>query len=85
MAQWLLQSGNLPQYTQWLQSQAPQSATPTAQQVPPAGTVALTPFGTSLAPNYSKEQERQMLEQQIQMLESQLESIRKRIEELNKQ
>ncbi|UCE10739.1 MAG: DUF5320 domain-containing protein [Candidatus Thorarchaeota archaeon] len=84
-AQWLMQSGLLPQYMQWLQSQAPQMVPPSAQpQVPPAGTPAPGPFGAPFAPAYSKEQEKQMLEQQIQMLESQLEAIRTRLEELSK-
>jgi hypothetical protein len=81
-AQWLMQSGLLPQYTQWLQSQVP----PTTQPFPPSGipsTQAPTPFGVPF-PAYTKEQEKQMLEQQVQMLEAQLESFRKRLEELNK-
>ena len=83
MAQWLMQSGLLPQYMQWLQSQAPQMVPPAAQ-VPPTGTPAPAPFGAPFAPTYSKEQEKQMLEQQVQMLESQLEAIQKRLEELSK-
>ena len=84
-AQWLMQSGLLPQYMQWLQSQATQMVPPAAQpQVPPTGTPAPGPFGTPFAPTYSKEQEKQMLEQQVQMLESQLEAIRTRLEELTK-
>jgi len=86
-AQWLVQSGLLPQYTQWLQSQAPQMVPPASQpQVPPAGTPSTpmpAPFGAPYAPTYNKEQEKQMLEQQVQMLESQLEAIRKRIEEIS--
>ena len=83
-AQWLMQSGLLPQYMQWLQSQAPQMVPPATQpQVPPSGTAPTpTPFATPFPQTYTKEQEKQMLEQQVQMLESQLEAIRKRIEEL---
>ena len=70
-AQWLVQSGLLPQYTQWLQTQT----------VPPTATQsAVPPF-----PAYTKEQEKQVLEQQVQMIEKQLEAIRKRLEELDKQ
>jgi len=74
-AQWLLQSGLLPQYMQWLQTSAPTAAPPST--VAPA---APTPF----APQLTKEQEKQMLEQQVKMLESQLEALRKRLEELSK-
>jgi hypothetical protein len=85
-AQWLMQSGMLPQYMQWLQSQAPQMAPPAMQpQVPPSGTAPAPPFATPFPPTYTKEQEKQMLEQQVQMLESQLEAIRKRIEELGEE
>ena len=69
-AQWLIQSGNLPKYTQWLKTQT----------VPPTIQATVPPFTT-----YTKEQEKQMLEQQVQMMEEQLQSIKKRIEELRKQ
>jgi hypothetical protein len=82
-----MQSGMLPQYMQWLQSQAPQMVPPTPQtQVPPTGTPfpsGQALYGSPYAPTYTEEQEKQMLEQQVQMLESQLESIRKRLEELS--
>jgi len=81
-AQWLLQSGLLPQYMQWLQTAAPTVVSPTT--TPPTGAqVTSTPFLTAFAPTYSKEQEKQMLEQQVKILESQLEALRKRIEELS--
>jgi len=76
-AQWLLQSGVLPQYMQWLQTAAPTTIQPTGAVIP-------TPFQTAFAPTYSKEQEKQMLEQQVKMLESQLEALRKRLEELSR-
>lgn len=79
-AQWLLQSGLLPQYMQYLQGAVPPASVPI---VPPSGvssTAAQTPF----VPTYSKEQEKQMLEQQLKVLETQLEAIRKRLEELGK-
>ena len=69
-AQWLIQSGLLPKYTQWLQTQA--VPTTTQSTIPPVTA-------------YTKEQEKQMLEQQVQMIEEQLQSVRKRIEELSKQ
>ena len=85
-AQWLMQSGLLPQYMQWLQSQAPQMVPPGTQpQVPPGTTVPTPPFTAPFQPIFTKEQEKQMLEQQVQMLQSQLETMRKRIEELSEQ
>ena len=80
-AQWLLQSGLLPQYMQWLQTAAPTTVpptTPAGAQTPPAQ------FPTPFAPQLTKEQEKQMLEQQVKMLESQLEALRKRLEEISK-
>jgi len=74
-AQWLIQSGLLPQFMQYLQTQAP--VTPMLPPVTPQAPVPL-------APTYSKEQEKQFLEQQVKMLESQLEALRKRLEELSK-
>jgi len=88
-AQWLLQSGLLPQYTQWLQTQVPPMAPPATQpQVPPTGTPSMpapAPFGAPYPPTYSKEQEKQMLEQQLGFLEAQLDAIRKRLEELSRE
>ena len=80
-AQWLMQSGLLPQYMQYLQTQVPPAVPPTA---PPSGAPMPTPFGAPFAPTYSKEQEKQMLAQQVTVLEGQLEAIRKRLEELSK-
>ncbi len=81
-AQWLIQSGLLPQFMQYLQTAAPPVVPPvTAPLVPPAGTqTAAAPF----APTLTKEQEKQILEQQVKMLESQLEALRKRLEEISK-
>ena len=77
-AQWLIQSGLLPQFMQYLQTAAPTA-------MPPTGTPAApTQLPASFAPQFTKEQEKQMLEQQVKMLESQLEALRKRLEELSK-
>jgi hypothetical protein len=79
-AQWIMQSGLMPQYLSYLQATAP-VAPPTA--VPPIlgpPTAATTPFAAALP----KEQERQMLEQQVNALEAQLDAIRKRLEALSK-
>ncbi len=74
-AQWLIQSGLLPQYLRQIQ--------PQSKAIPP--TIApQIPFGAPFAPTYDKEQEKTMLEQQVEMLESQLEAIKKRLEELSK-
>ena len=94
-AQWLMQSGLLPQYMQYLQTQVPQTVPPTTvpTTTPPAVQPSVatltpaptsTPFGAPFTTTYSKEQEKTMLEQQVTMLESQLEAIRKRLEELSK-
>ncbi|MEM4713626.1 MAG: DUF5320 domain-containing protein [Candidatus Bathyarchaeia archaeon] len=87
-AQWLLQNGLLPQYMQWLQTQVPPMVPLAMQPQAPASsapsTLAPIPFGTPLAPTYSKEQEKQMLEKQLGFSEAQLEAIRKRLEELSK-
>ena len=85
-AQWLMQSGLLPQYMQWLQTNVPTTVPPTT--MPPAPQTGMqttpAPFPMPFAPQFTEEQEKQMLEQQIPMLESQLEAIRKRLEELSK-
>ncbi|MDI6885516.1 MAG: DUF5320 domain-containing protein [archaeon] len=67
-AQYLAQAGLMPQFTSWLQQQAP------------AG-VPITPMGMPAMP---KEQEIAMLEAQARMLGDQLELIKKRLEELKK-
>ena len=79
-AQWIMQSGLMPQYLSYLQTTAP-VAPPTA--VPPAlGTPTAPP--TPFAPTLTTEQERQMLEQQVKALEAQLGAIRKRLDELSR-
>jgi len=83
-AQWLLQSGLLPQYMQWLQTAAPTTVPPTTTAPPTGAPVTPTLFPTTFTPTYSKEQEKQMLEQQVKMLDSQLEALRKRLEDLSK-
>jgi len=88
-AQWLMQSGLLPQFMQYLQTQVPLRVPPAPPTTPQTGTQTAptpfpAPFGGPFAPTYSKEQEKQILEQQVQMLESQLEALRKRLDELSK-
>ncbi|MEM2920913.1 MAG: DUF5320 domain-containing protein [Candidatus Bathyarchaeia archaeon] len=80
-AQWLLQSGLLPQYLAQIQPQISKT-TQTLEK-----SLIFTPisFGLPFSPVYSKEQERMMLEQQLEILESQLEVIRKRLDELRRE
>ncbi len=67
-AQYLMQTGQMPQFASWIQQQAP------------AG-ISVTPMGMPAMP---KEQEIAMLESQAKMLGDQLEQIKKRLEELKK-
>ena len=73
-AQWILQSGQLPQYMQHLQRNMPAIAS-----TDPSSNVQTTDVFT---PSYSKEQEKQMLEQQIKILKDQLDGITNRLKEL---
>ena len=88
-AQWIMQSGLMPQYLSYLQTTTPTvpptgvPPTPTAP-TPRVPTAPATPFAMPFAPTLTKEQEKQMLEQQVKALESQLGAIRKRLEELSK-
>jgi hypothetical protein len=68
-AQYLMQTGQMPQFASWMQQQAPVGPAPTAQAGMPA---------------MPKEQEIAMLESQAQMLGDQLGQIKKRLEELKK-
>ena len=86
-AQWIMQSGLLPQYLSYLQTTPPVAPTAPPTGVPPtpgAPTVPTTPFAMPFAPTLTKDHERQMLEQQVGALEAQLDAIRKRLEELSK-
>ena len=67
-AQYLTQTGQMPQFASWIQQQAPTGA-------------PVAPMGMPAMP---KEQEISMLESQAQMLGDQLEQIKKRLEELRK-
>ena len=67
-AQYLTQTGQMPQFASWMQQQAPAGA-------------PVAPMGMPAVP---KEQEISMLESQAQMLGDQLEQIKKRLEELRK-
>ena len=67
-AQYLTQTGQMPQFASWMQQQAPAGA-------------PVAPMGMPAMP---KEQEISMLESQAQMLGDQLEQLKKRLEELRK-
>ncbi|HIC93022.1 MAG TPA: hypothetical protein EYP09_02060 [Anaerolineae bacterium] len=75
-AQYLMQSGQMPQFWSWMQAQAPFRPMGGAWGWP-------TPMGAP--PAMTKEQEVQLLQGQAKMLEGQLEQIKKRIEELEKE
>jgi hypothetical protein len=72
-AQWIIQSGQLPQYLSYLKTITHK----TTDQPPPIPTVPYTP-------QLTEEQEKQMLEQQMNALQTQLDAIRRRLEELSK-
>ena len=84
-AQWLLQSGLLPQYMSYLSTMTP-AVPPTGvppTTAPPTGVPPTAGAPTmSFAPTYSPEQERQMLDQQLKALEAQIDAIQKRLREL---
>jgi hypothetical protein len=68
-AEWIMSSGLMPQYLQYLSTGATQPAA--------------TPFTPTGAP-LTKEQEVQMLEQQAKAIEAQLEATRRRLEAVQK-
>jgi hypothetical protein len=72
-AQYLTQTGQMPQFASWIQQQAPAAGAGVGAPVAPMG-----------VPTMPKEQEVSMLESQAQMLGNQLEQIKKRLEELKK-
>ncbi|MGQ9733687.1 MAG: DUF5320 domain-containing protein [Candidatus Bipolaricaulia bacterium] len=74
-AQFLMQSGLMPQFWSWIQSQRPYPAWP---MISPFTAYPAAPLGLTA------EQEAELLKGQAKMLEQQLEAIRKRIEELSK-
>lgn len=74
-AQFLMQSGLMPQFWSWMQGQMPYPAWP---MVSPFTAYPPAPMGLPT------EQEAELLKGQAQMLEQQLAAIQKRIEELGK-
>jgi len=73
-AQWITQSGLLPQFTSYLQSGQP--------TVPTPGMMPQVPFQPGTFP---VAEEKQMLAQQLEFLENQIEAIRKRLTELEQE
>jgi hypothetical protein len=85
-AQFLAQSGLMPQFLSWMQSQMPY---PSAQPMM-SPSMPYSPYPMSMTPplgmpQMSKEQEVQFLQSQAKALEGQLEQIKRRIEELEKE
>ncbi|MFX1519380.1 MAG: DUF5320 domain-containing protein [Promethearchaeota archaeon] len=74
-AQWIMQSGLLPQFMSYLQSAQPTT-------VPTPGMMPQVPFQQGIFPAV---QEKQMLVQQLEFLENQIEAIRKRLEEIEQE
>ncbi len=85
-AQYLMQSGQMPQFQSWMTGQAPYSqgqmptTSPTGQ--PPMGQSPMMGTPQAGGPQAGGTGELQMLENQAKTLEGQLEQIRKRMEEL---
>jgi len=73
-AQWITQSGLLPQFTSYLQSGQP--------TVPTPGIMPQAPFQPGTFP---VAEEKQILAQQLEFLENQIEAIRKRLTELEQE
>jgi len=73
-AQWIIQSDQLPQYLSYLKTMAP----PVTDQPTPKATIPYTP-------QFTVEQEKQILEQQMNAVQGQLDIIKKRLEELSKE
>jgi len=71
-AEWLMVSGLVPQYREYLRTQALTSPTAVPSTAP-------TP---SLGIPVTKEQERQMLEHQVKAIESQLDATKRKLEKL---
>ncbi|WP_287585631.1 DUF5320 domain-containing protein [Candidatus Borrarchaeum sp.] len=74
-AQWITQSGLLPQFTSYLQSGQPTT-------VPTPGMMPQVPFQPGTVPVV---QEKQVLTQQLDFLRNQIEGIRKRLEEIERE
>ncbi|MHC1579522.1 MAG: DUF5320 domain-containing protein [Candidatus Alkanophagales archaeon] len=88
-ASYILQTGQLPQFLSYLQTQLPAPATPPTP--PPTAAATPTPTATATPPQplwspppMSREQEIAMLEAQAKWLEETLSQIKKRLEELQK-
>ncbi|MFX0195045.1 MAG: DUF5320 domain-containing protein [Candidatus Hodarchaeota archaeon] len=83
-AQWLMQSGLLPQFQEYLQSMqgAPPGNIQQSGQPPTMPTTPGMPF-SPFTQTLTKEQEIQMLRQQADYLKQQLEQIEARLKELS--
>lgn len=68
-AQYIMQTGQMPQFTSWMQTQGPSG-------------VPITPVAPTVPAGTTKEQEIQILENQADLLSQQLEQIKNRLKEL---
>jgi len=85
-AQYLMQSGQMPQFWSWMRSQAPYMSPWPMPMMPQSMPYSPNPMTPPMGmPGMSSEQEAQMLESQARMLEQELEQIRERIKELGKE
>ena len=73
-AEWIMQSGLMPQFMSYLQSTQPNVPSPGMMPQVPFQPVEFTPV-----------QEKQMLSQQLEFLENQIEAIRKRLTEIEQE
>ncbi|MHA1377073.1 MAG: DUF5320 domain-containing protein [Candidatus Helarchaeota archaeon] len=73
-AQWLQESGNLPQFQEWINSQR--------NNAPVYPNVNVQPNVSPPTMSMTNEQEKQILNDQLNFLQAQIEQIRKRLEEL---
>jgi hypothetical protein len=73
-AEWIMQSGLMPQFMSYLQSTQPDAPSP--------GMMPQVPFQTD---QFTPIQEKQILSQQLEFLENQIEAIRKRLTELEQE
>lgn len=85
-AQWLMSSGLLPQFQEYLQSMPQPQGGPPPGSIPPSGqpsNISGAPGGPFMpfTPTIPKEQEMQMLKQQADFLKQQLEQIEARLRE----
>ena len=78
MANYLMQTGQMPQAINWFQQQAPMQ-----QQMPMSPQMPVTPMGMPM--QIPPEQEKQMLQDQVKMLGDQVKQMKDRLKEIEKE